>query len=182
MGHQFGGNHTFNGTSSSCGGVNRNGSTAYEPGSGVTIQAYAGICGAENLQLNSIDSFHFESLNEIVAFITNPATGGSCPVVTATSRNQVPTANAGADFTIPSGTPFTLTATASDADGDAITYDWQEYDLGTASPPNTDDGSRPIFRSYSPTTNASRVFPSLQYIQNNANVPPPTYTCGASTF
>ena len=132
--------------------------------------------------MNSIDSFHFESLNEIVAFITNPATGGSCPVVTATSRNQVPTANAGADFTIPSGTPFTLTATASDADGDAITYDWQEYDLGTASPPNTDDGSRPIFRSYSPTTNASRVFPSLQYIQNNANVPPPTYTCGASTF
>ena len=179
MGHQFGGNHTFNGTTASCGGGNRNSTTAYEPGSGVTIQAYAGICGAENLQSHSIDSFHFESLNEIVAFIDNPSTGGSCPAVSPTARNQLPTANAGADYTIPVGTPFILTASGSDPDADALTYDWQEYDLGTVGPPSTDGGSRPIFRSYSPTTNPSRVLPSLQYIQGNANVPPETYACGA---
>ena len=42
---------------------------------------------------------------------------------------------------------------------------------------STDDGTRPIMRSYLPTASPSRNFPKLQYILNNANTPPMTYPC-----
>ncbi|MCD9187074.1 MAG: M12 family metallo-peptidase [Pyrinomonadaceae bacterium] len=188
MGHQFGANHTFNGIVGSCGGGNRSSGSAYEPGSGITIMAYAGICGNQDLARNSIDTFHVRSLEAITAFSTNAATGGSCSVNTATG-NTPPTVSAvgGTIFNIPKQTPFALTATASDANNDSITYDWQEYvnggATGTSTIPNSDADStaRPILRPYLPTTSATRLFPSLQYILNNANVPPATFDCGRTT-
>lgn len=179
MGHQWGGNHTFNGGSGSCGqGGQRSSTSAYEPGSGITIMGYAGICGGQDLAGNSIDSFHVRSLEEIVAY-SQTGTGNTCAATTATG-NTPPAVNSvgGSTFNIPRQTPFTLTASATDANGDSITYDWQEYDLGavTTGIPNSDaDGNaRPIFRPYSPTADPSRTFPRSQFVLNNANVPPNT--------
>jgi len=181
LGHQFGGNHTFNASGSSTGSCNGNRSTnaAYEPGSASTIQGYAGICGNQDLQRNSDDYFHIRSLEEMTAFITG-TTGESCDVDTSNS-NTVPVVTAAPACTVPISTPFSLTGSATDANGDALTYTWEEYDLGAATNavPNTDasGGARPILRSYKPATaGATRTFPSLPFILSNANVPPTSFS------
>lgn len=163
VGHQFRGNHTFNATTGSCGGGNRNAGTAVEPGSGVTIMGYAGICGSQDLENHSIANFHSVSLGEIGNFV-NTGGGSLCGTQTP-NNNSAPVVNAGADYTIPAKTPFKLTGSATDANGDALTYSWEEYDLGVAG--NWNSGNKPFFRSFVPTTSPSRYFPKLSDVINN---------------
>lgn len=168
MGHQMGGDHTFNGVTSNCGGGNRVASSAYEPGSGSTIMAYAGICGVDDVQPHSDDYFHTRSFDQIVA----RRDSAGCGALTDPTGNNPPNVNAGADYTIPQDTPFTLTASGSDPDGNAITLNWEQYDLGPArSRPLSTDTTGPLFRSRPSTSSPSRTFPRFADILSGAATP-----------
>ncbi len=172
VGHQFNCNHTFNGSAGSCSG-NGSSANAVEPGSGVTIMAYAGICTGQDLASNSIAYFHGISYDALTNFIQTGG-GNSCDVMTA-SGNSAPTVTAGPSYVVPKGTPFQLTGSATDPNGDSLTYQWEETDLG-AGFASWNSGKKPFFRSYPPVASPTRLFPKL------ANVIAGTYTNSAGEF
>ncbi|MEU2614085.1 M12 family metallo-peptidase [Micromonospora sp. NPDC007271] len=304
MGHQFAGNHTFNGTQYNCSGGNRSAANSYEPGSGSSIMAYAGICQQDNLQPHTDPYWSHRSYTEITTYVTanRPAisevqtvslygfnTNGasfrvryngndSAPIVRGANyttagikaaiegtagwpagatvtvaafggsgtlddtgfqvtfggtlantnvasleltnfegasgfvgetakggaidnggylveetANHAPVVTVPGSVTIPVRTPFALTGSATDADGDAVTYMWEQNDrgatAGTALMNNTKING-PLFRVFgeaanvtpedtlkyhSPgqnhvTTNSTRVFPDMkQILAGNTN-------------
>ncbi len=152
MGHQFAGNHTF----ASCTGFSS--PFPYEPGSGSTIMAYAGVCGAtDNLQPNSDPYFHTHNITEVRNFITG-SVGNSC-AVRETIPNTNPSVNVPASVQVPQSTPFRLTADAADPDGDTLTYCWEQYSVS------------PLFRSRLPNLSPTRFFPRLETVMNNQTDP-----------
>ncbi|NRR32825.1 hypothetical protein HSX11_21895 [Oxalobacteraceae bacterium] len=298
LGHQFAGNHTFNGVSGSCSGGNRNEETSVEPGSGSSIMAYAGICGSDNLQPHSDAYWSQRSFDEIVSFTSSGENnlnevqvvalsgftsngrqfqlrfngGMSAPIVRgsnfttagvkaaiqaipgwpagatvtasalsdnaftltfggtlagsnvaalellncsggcsgyvgevtrggATTRggaqsasgNSAPVVTVTPSYVIPLRTPFALSGSASDADGDPLSYLWEQNDAGTGSGTgliNNTKKNGPLFRQFglraavteddaieyhSPgenhtSSNPVRVFPDLaQILANNSN-------------
>lgn len=160
IGHQFGADHTFNGTTGSCGGGNRVAEQAFEPGSGSSIMAYAGICGDENIQTQSDPYFHSKSIEQMRAHMATLSTCGTTLVLS----NNAPQAAAGGDYVIPANTAFMLKGAGGDLDNDSLLYNWEQIDLGTESSSAAtmiDDGSRPLFRFVSPTASSERILPSL---------------------
>lgn len=161
VGHQLGAEHTFNGSAGACNG-NRSGSSAYEPGSASTIMGYAGICDDQDLQRNSDAFFHVHSVDQMTTTLSNA--GESCGTTVALDNNA-PVVDAGSDYTIPAKTPFELIGSATDPNGDAIVYSWEQMDLGpettSAEDDISDDGQGPLFRSFLPTSEPVRVLPKL---------------------
>ncbi len=161
IGHQFGADHTFNANTGSCAG-NGAPNTAYEPGSGSTIMAYAGICGGGNdFQGNSDPYFHSASLEQITDYITLPRPGGSCPATVASSNANATMPAYAATYAIPFRTPFELTApTAADVTSDTLTYCWEQRNLGDFRSSLVQTRlNGPLFRSRPPVTSPTRVFP-----------------------
>lgn len=162
IGHQFNATHTWT----------HNGNEGYdsqmEPGGGSTIMGYAGITGSYNLQLNSDPYFHAISIQQVTSFVKST----SCPIETNTG-NSTPLVDAGDDLTLPIGTPFMLDATASDANGDTLSYCWEQFDEDNAATkypdPSSTNSNSILFRSYLPSAESTRYFPNLSDLRFGVN-------------
>lgn len=159
VGHQFDASHTWN----RCPGIEgqRAGNWAYEPGSGSTILSYSGACGNDNVPGGKDEYYHVGSLIQMFAKTTPGGVAYNCATKIPTDNHQ-PVAHVPAEkYTIPISTPFFLTGSGEDEDGDALTYCWEQFDLGPSIPLGTSDNPEgPIFRSYKPEKNANlRFFP-----------------------
>ena len=164
IGHQLGGNHTFSHSG-------ENNAVNMEPGSGVTIMGYAGITGATDVAAHSIPIFHAGSIKQITDNIkTKDCSGantGYCLEVVNTG-NAVPAPSAPTTKTLPRGTAFKLTGTATDANaGDVLSYCWEQVDDATtvgalASYPSATKTNGANFRSFMPKNNGTRNFPRLE--------------------
>lgn len=190
--HQFASFHTYNAIGGSVSSPNFctsgwDATSAIEPGSGTTMMSYANNCvNSTNYTIsgdNKLQYFNTKSLEQIFNSI-NTAPTNSCIVSTPTG-NTAPVANAGVAITIPKGTPFTLNGSATDANGDPMTYTWEQYDLATEDDkgalgsaingiggyPAVSSLTAPLFRSEQSSISTSRTFPKMVYIANNANNP-----------
>lgn len=161
MGHQMGANHTFSHTG-------ENNSVNVEPGSGTTIMAYAGLGGTGiDIQLHSDAYFTYKSISQIQSNLNTK----TCPTAyNSTSSpaytNLKPTVSAGLDYTIPKSTAFKLTGTASDTNGEELSYCWEQNDDATtvgptACKPSPTKTNGPNFRSRPPVATPVRYMPPL---------------------
>ncbi len=157
IGHQLGGNHTFN---AFCGPGTRNSFTSIEVSSGTTIMGYSGACGDLDIQPTSDPYFHTVSIDEILNTFQDKEF--SCSVEKQPILNNLPIiTELPSQHYIPIGTPFFLDATATDSDGDNLTYSWEQLDTDIgSSPPESTDPAGPLFRVYNPIENSRRYFPT----------------------
>ena len=166
MGHEFGSEHTFaNNNDGSC-QTNAVANYAYEPGSGTTIMAYAGICSPDDLAMHSEAYFHASSLVQIQGYLVTSE--NTCAASTLTGNKLVSLATFSTSYSIPYKTPFELTSpTAVDSVADTATqYCWEQWNKGSAT---GSTASRfinthvrgPIFRSWFPVYSQTRVFPRI---------------------
>ena len=172
IGHQFGAHHSYYGTQDNC--FQRSPGNGYEPGSGNSLMSYEGICSSHNIT-PEVGTFYFHnhSLDQIISEMGSKSCHTSSP-----TNNAIPVALAPVNKTIPRNTPFELIGTGTDGDGDAIIYNWEEFDTDSnslnqgdpAGDPNAAATSTtaPLFRSFDPSLEGhSRVFPTVSDLANN---------------
>ncbi|WP_412850727.1 reprolysin-like metallopeptidase [Chryseobacterium sp. PMSZPI] len=155
LGHQFGGRHTMS-------VIHGQTDIPIEPGSGSSIMGYAGITAA-NVQMHSDAYFHVINIEQIQNYVNSKSCGITTPVA-----NTPPVIESIPNKTIPKGTAFVLTANATDAQNDPMTYTWEQYDV-SANQFNALNATRnngANFRSLAPTSLPTRYFPKLGTVLN----------------
>ncbi len=165
VGHQMTAAHTFN----NCPGQEGQATSfGYEPGSGSTIMAYPGACGASNLGAPRDNYYHVATLDQILSYTNTVGAEAYNCAEKIDIDNFVPVIEMPYvdGFYIPKSTPFFLSATATDANGDKLTYNWDQFDAQGSSPLGSPAGNAPIFRSIKPTSNPTRYFPNATRILN----------------
>lgn len=156
LGHQFGANHTFSFRSEFTG-------VQAEPGSGTTIMGYAGITGPNNVAPFADGYFHINSMVQIRNYLATQ----SCGETIETGNTAPVLGEVVSSFLIPQGTAFVLEASATDADGDDLTYCWEQVDNGLVTRTNFGPTNREgaNFRSRPPVPDGARYFPNLNAVR-----------------
>ena len=165
MGHQWSAGHTFNQCNP---GDGFSFESACEPGGGNTILAY-NYCGANNTTGDRDLYYHACTIGQIRQFVETQ-TGATCGTELPTTNNAPMVSTAYPVLTyIPISTPFELTGISNDPDGDALTYTWDQIDLGPSTALGSPIQNSPLFRWYEPTPNPTRTFPNIQTVISNNN-------------
>ncbi|WP_051890370.1 GEVED domain-containing protein [Chryseobacterium vrystaatense] len=167
MGHQLGGVHSFSYDPPQLGSA-----TSVEPGSGSSIMGYAGITGpTTDVQPHSDPYFNVTNITAIQANLISKTCDVETPII-----NTPPVITPLTTYNIPKGTAFVLTASATDAENDPLTYNWEEVDIANEVINNANLGNTatgPSFRSVAPSAVPARYFPRLSSVLagvlNNAN-------------
>ncbi|MGN6437262.1 MAG: reprolysin-like metallopeptidase [Agriterribacter sp.] len=190
IGHQFGMSHTYNSNIPVC--TTRSFGTSVEPGSGATIMSYGFTCATDdysndldgdNKKIGPFLNFHVASLTQALNHMASTScftiisTGNTAPVIATPATNS---------YIIPKSTPFSLTASATDGDGEPVTYSWEGTNISdipddldgddnpvppaALTPAILDDETHaPFFRSYSPVSSGTRTYPLISAILNGSN-------------
>lgn len=180
IGHQFGMSHTYNSNIPVC--TTRAFETSVEPGSGATIMSYGFTCGSDdysdeydgdNKKIGPFLNFHVASLTQALDHMasttcfTTLSNGNTAPVIATPTTFS---------YIIPKSTPFVLTGSATDADGEPVTYSWEGTNISDIPDKNNvtpaildDETHAPFFRSYVPVAGGTRTFPLLSAILNGSN-------------
>jgi subtilisin-like proprotein convertase family protein len=141
-----------------------------EPGSGNTIMSYYGACAQDNTGGGAALYYHTCSIATIRTFVESGG-GSTCGTEETTSNNDpIAIAAHPESLTIPVRTPFELRGSATDPDGDSVTYCWDEIDYGPPSALGSPVGSAPAFIWRAPSTNPNRTFPQIQTVIANNSI------------
>lgn len=160
MGHQLGAGHTYTFYTGQL-------DQRVEPGSGSTIMAYTGIAdGNLDVQFNSNDYYHINSINQIRTKVNSVTCGTNTPFTIAAPTVTL----SGSSYTIPKSTPFVIRGTTSDAGSASYTYTVEQTDqaanaqIGANSIAYAAKPTGPLFRSVSPVSTPARYFPGFNKV------------------